>query len=183
MMRKLLCGAAAAVCLGAAGPAMANGSLKDVEPVMPAPTWTGFYLGAGIGAGAVVHDLDVDAFVDELDKGKCETSGSGYTCSNDGRFNLFDASLGFDGIGGEGVIGTFQIGYDWQNWSRWVVGVFADFDVSGIETDLDFSANAFDGFAVSGDGEVDMDYMWTIGARIGYLTTPDTMLYLLLGYS
>lgn len=56
-MRKLLCGAAAAVCLGAVGPAMANGSMKDVVVVEPAPIWSGCYFGLHAG-GAWSDDND-----------------------------------------------------------------------------------------------------------------------------
>ena len=53
----------------------------------------------------------------------------------------------------------------------------------GIETDLDFSASSGGETFLSGDGEVDMDWMWTIGARLGYLATPDTLIYFLIGYT
>jgi outer membrane immunogenic protein len=130
-----------------------------------------------------VHDLDVDAFADVYDDDQCDMVNSSFVCSGT-PFNLFDASLNFDGIGGEGVLGTLQVGYDWQFDTRGVFGVFADADLSGISSDLDFSASVLDDdFALSGSGEIDMDWMWTIGARLGYLTTPDTMIYVLLGYT
>ena len=74
-----------------------------------APSWSGFYLGAGIGAGAVVHD----------------------TTFKEGDFTI--ANL--DGFGGEGVFGTLTVGYDRQ-FGKWVGGVFFDFDFSNISTDL-----------------------------------------------
>jgi outer membrane immunogenic protein len=79
-------------------------------------TWSGFYVGAGIGAGAVVHDIDVDIDGFEL--------------------------VRFDGIGGEGIFGTVIVGWDWQIGSNTVFGVFADYDFSDISTDF----SAFNGF-------------------------------------
>lgn len=163
-MRKIAILAAMAAFLGTAGAASAGGmyegSLKDA-PLAPLPaTWTGFYIGAGVGAGAVVHELDIGLYEPEV-----------------GEL----AGLNFDGIGGEGILGTVQVGYDWQVMPRWVVGAFVDFDWSGLSTELDFNLRG-DG-VLRGDGELEMDYMWTIGGRIGYLPTPDTLVYILAGYT
>ncbi len=186
-MQKLLLGAVAAAYLGVGGTALANGSLKDIpEPLPPVITWTGFYIGGGIGAGAVVHELKANAFADEYYyDGGCSTLSvcEAFSSSDLISYNLLDASLNFDGIGGEGIFGTLQIGYDWQFDTRGVFGFFADADLSGIETDLDFSASSGGETFLSGDGEVDMDWMWTIGARLGYLATPDTLIYFLIGYT
>jgi len=196
-MRKLVFCAATAACLGMAAPAMASdlydGSMKDAPAPMPVATWTGFYIGAGVGAGAVVHELDVDAYNDTFEQTKsCTQYGSAWGIPYCKEYSAWgegylvsenDASLNFDGIGGEGIFGTAQIGYDWQFAPRAVFGVFGDFDWSGISTDLDFSASTDGETWLSGDGEVDMEYMWTIGARLGYLTTPDTLVYVLAGYS
>ncbi len=220
-MRKLAFCAAAAACLGMAAPAMASdmydGSMKDAPAPMPVATWTGFYIGAGVGAGAVVHELDVNAFGDYYaDKcGELDHVIPTESFSNLRSIELekpyipvyemdhcggSEASLNFDGIGGEGLFGTVQVGYDWQFKPRAVFGFFADADFTNISTDLDFSASGTEllrprnGEATSyvngpsrgeitGDGEVDLNWMWTIGARLGFLPTPDTLVYILAGYS
>jgi len=198
-MRKTLVCAAAAACVGMAAPAMAGGmyegSMKDSPVVTPAASWTGFYIGGGVGAGAVVHELDVNAYEEKYKKKWCgkgvdhvETAGyvNGYDSASCGDYYLTESSdfnFNFDGIGGEGIFGTLQIGYDWQFAPRGVFGFFADADLTAIETDLDFSASTDGDTWLSGSGEMEMDYMWTIGARLGYLATPDTLLYLLAGYS
>lgn len=71
---------------------------------------------------------------------------------------------------GEGILGTVVLGYDRLLGSRWVVGVFADFDFS------DISANV-------GGVDVDQTYSWSIGARLGALVTPRTLLYATGGYT
>ena len=186
-MRKLMVGAAVAAYLGTAGVAAAGSlSMKDAPVYMPPASWTGLYIGAGVGAGAVVHELDVNAYEDVY-KRDCKYSFSrgnwSKECGDYYHHNSTEAGFNFDGIGGEGIFGTVQIGYDWQFAPRGVFGVFADADLSGIETDLSFSASQNDYTYLTGKGELDMDWMWTIGARLGYLTTPDTLFYVLLGYS
>lgn len=131
-----------------------GGSMKDT-PVYDAPatSWTGLYIGVGIGGGASVTDLGVNVY-DERDE----------------SFELF----GLDGIGGEGILGTAQLGYDYQLSSRLLIGAFVDYDFSGISTEVRFLENSTD---------LDLDHMWTIGARLGLLATPDTLVYALLGYT
>src|SRR5262245_13900100 len=62
-MMRLILGVATALLLSA-GPAAADGlpSKGQVRaPVAAGPNWNGFYVGLGIGAGAVVHDLSASA--------------------------------------------------------------------------------------------------------------------------
>ena len=82
-------------------------------PYMPAHTWSGFYLGAGGGGGAVNHDL------------KASFSGTG--------------SADLNGVGGAGGFGTVQVGYDHQLGQRVVVGVFFDYDFDSIDSSLTLS--------------------------------------------
>lgn len=158
-MRKALAAASAAF-IGVSTAAYAadihsSGSLKDEPAGYDVPkTWTGIYIGAGIGVGSVVHDLTVEVFDD------------------DDSLEL----LGFDGIGGEGALGTLQVGYDRQLGSKFVLGVFADYDFSGISTEIDVFDGAF-------SADIDLDHMWSAGARFGWLATPDTMWYALVAYT
>ena len=62
----------------------------------------GFYVGGGVGTGAVVHDLSVRF----------------------GGTNVLD----FDGIGGQGWFGTLTIGYDHQIMPNVSSGAFFDYD-------------------------------------------------------
>src|SRR5262245_25864934 len=76
--------------------------------------WTGFYVGVGVGAAAVVHDVSLDGYA------------------------------GFDGIGAEGVFGSVVVGYDRQLTSRVVGGIFADYDfASNVSTDLTVGPYSF----------------------------------------
>jgi outer membrane immunogenic protein len=74
-------------------------------------------------------------------------------------------------VGGEGVLGTVVLGYDRQFGPGWVAGVFVDYDFSGISDDL-------------GNGQsFDHNYSWSVGARLGGLITPRTLLYGTAGYT
>lgn len=105
------------------------------DPMMPAPqasgfNWSGFYVGAGVGAGGANTELESP---------------------------LFAPGASFDGIGGEGVYGEIGIGYDHVFGDRFLVGVFADAQYGNIGTSLsipagplDASINATYGFDVGG---------------------------------
>ena len=113
-MKNIVLGSIAALCL-LTPPALADGYRRPAPaygaPVVQQapPSWSGFYLGAGIGAGAVVHDVDFGV------------AGVGNVAS--------------DGIGGQGIFGTALIGYDHQ-FGTFVLGLFADYDFSGLSSDF-----------------------------------------------
>ncbi len=78
-----------------------------------------------------------------------------------------------DAIGdgdGDGILGTVVIGYDRQFGPGLVAGVFADFDFSDISARV-------------GGADVDQTYSWSVGARLGGLITPKTLLYATGGYT
>jgi outer membrane immunogenic protein len=163
-MMRLILGVAAALFL-TAGQAAADGlpSKGRVKAAEPAFNWNGFYVGLGIGAGAVVHDLSASAIYND-----------GYEGTS-----VPIAALGFDGIGGEGVFGTITVGYDRVIRPGWVAGVFADYDFgSNISTDVSLSI-----FNLQGSASLDHEYSWAIGGRLGFLTNPGTLVYGTAGYT
>jgi outer membrane immunogenic protein len=108
--------------------------------------WTGFYIGAGIGGGAVVHDASIPGLIN------------------------------FDGVGGEGAFGTAIIGYDRLLAPRIVGGVFADYDfASSVSSSLSFGGIF--------SGSLDHDHSWSVGGRLGVLSSPTTLWYGLAGYT
>jgi outer membrane immunogenic protein len=168
-MKRLILGVAAALLLSA-GPAAADGlpsKGRVAAPVAAGPNWNGFYVGLGIGAGAVVHDLSGSAFYD-------------YQNPEVAAANAVPlASFGFDGIGGEGLFGTITVGYDRVIRPGWVAGVFADYDFgSNISTDVSLSI-----FDERASASLDHEYSWAIGGRLGFLTNPGTLVYGTVGYT
>jgi outer membrane immunogenic protein len=75
----------------------------------PVYNWTGLHIGASVGAGGLVHDLDVPPL----------------------------GGFGFNGIGAEGVFGEVSVGYDWEFGGGWVVGAMANARYSSVSTTLD----------------------------------------------
>jgi outer membrane immunogenic protein len=150
-MKKLIL-ALAAVFLWPAGQSLADGYGRrptDAACCDSARSWSGFYLGAGIGAGAVVHELT--ATVPGL------------------------ASASLDGIGGEGIFGTVTVGYDHQIGRAVVFGIFADYDFSNISSDIS-AASLF-------NASLDHKWSWSVGGRLGFLTSPSTLWYGSAGYT
>lgn len=115
--------------------------------------WTGFRLGAGGGYGFINHELSVDA--------------PGFTL----------ASL--DGVSGEGGLFTIEVGYDHQFSNNFVAGVQFDYTGSSIETsaELDLGVPGFTGYRLEASDS------YTVAGRLGYLVTPETLAYGLVGWT
>jgi outer membrane immunogenic protein len=94
---------------------MPRGSIKDAPVAMP--TWSGFYLGAGVGYGHLI-----------------------------GENNYSDSSGDFSSTPSDsaaGGLGTLVIGFDRQVRERYVVGLFAELDWSSIKLDDSSPAGDF----------------------------------------
>ena len=111
--------------------------------------WSGFFIGAYGGAGAIVDDLSLPGI------------GAG----------------NFNGVGGEGWTGGGLLGFDYRISPMVVVGVQADVGSTGLRTSLDIPA--LGGKLVSAEP----DLTASASLRLGYLPTPQTLLYLIGGYS
>ena len=135
-MKRMVAGFALALALSGSA-AFADGMVKT-GTAYSAPTWSGFYVGAGVGGAAVVYEVDI---------------------------------FGGRDYGGEGFFGTVTLGYDHQINSRWVAGIFADYDFSNIKTNGPLGA---DGGSKN---------TWAIGGRLGVLTSPTTLWYGTAGYT
>jgi outer membrane immunogenic protein len=173
MTTKLrICAALLAISAGVTEPASAadlgdHASLKDV-PVAAPFNWTGFYLGAGGGGSISTYSGGVNGFI------------------------FIDATtIPFGSVIEEdkaGIFGTVQVGYDRQINNRFVFGFFADYDWNR-QTGADFNAPfAFEGvdddiITFNFNGTVEVEDSWTIGARFGFMVTPNTLIYGLAGWT
>lgn len=130
--------------------------LKAPRITPPPVTWTGCYIGAGVGYGMWTqnHYPETDpGFVQELPP----TTG-----------------------GGEGWLGRGGGGCDYQfavpKLGNFVVGVLGDYDLASLSGTFQEAINGFLG-AERESGA------WAIGGRLGYLPTPDLLAYVAGGYT
>jgi outer membrane immunogenic protein len=134
----------------------------EAAPAYAAPvhvfSWTGFYAGinAGYGQGRddVGYTFDPKFFGGRAAAGQVPVSQS---------------------IGNQGVLAGVQIGYNWQLGSAGLVGVETDFDwarINGANSSTDVATNNFNTTA-----ERRVDSLGTLRLRLGYLLTPNILLY------
>lgn len=131
-------------------------SYKSAPAYMPPPpafSWTGFYVDAGAGYGEWNADTS--------------TRFPGTTTCR----------LCADQIqGGHGFLGRAGIGFDYQFTDHLVAGVFADGTYGGMNGTIQDQ----DPFFV---GNIDQNWSWAAGARLGWLLTPDLLVYGNAGFS
>lgn len=123
--------------------ATAAHAADQIVPEQSGYNWSGFYVGAGVGAGGLVHELQVPP-----------------------------VGFSFNGIGAEGVFGQITLGYDHMFTDRFLVGAFIDGRYGGIASRLSGGGGAFAGdlTATYGfDAGVRLGYLFTPGT-LGYVT-------------
>jgi outer membrane immunogenic protein len=127
-------------------------------------SWTGCYLDGGIGYGMYNKDQFTETF-----PGLIQT---GATTTRDG---------------GRGYLGRAGAGCDYQlsgGFSRWVIGVFGDYDWMNLKGTDNFQnvglAGAFGPPVWAYEKE---DYAWYVGGRIGYQVVPGLMTFVSGGYT
>ena len=155
-MKKFFLGTAAAVVL--AGPAMAADiPVRKAPPPAPVAvySWTGCYLGAGGGYGMFNQETQL-----VTDPGGTVVAGS-------------------TTAGGRGWFGTVQVGCDYQIGSTIVVGVFGDYDFSGIRGDLTPAGLGLFGLI----GGERLRSSWAVGGRAGWVVVPQLLVYVSGGYT
>ena len=92
------------------------------------------------------------------------------------KFEINEDDFSFDGVGGRGFWGGLLAGYDLRLGQRWVGGVEIDGSVGGGGPTLEASDD--DDFV---SAWIDTDWTASAKVRLGYLTSPDTLLYMSVG--
>ncbi len=158
-MKKALVAASVAAIVGVAGAANAAdlyhsaGGYKDA-PVVIAPTWTGFYIGASIG-GAWADIKTDDPY---------------------GYFNYYSHNYGWtDSV--SGFLGGGQVGYNWQS-GAFVFGVELDLDGISLSNDNHPWLTSMY-WRNNNDNGV---FLFDATARLGYAVGP-ALLYIKGGYA
>ena len=164
MLRTLLAGGAGALVL------MTNHAVADGMPrgvpvagvVCCAPNWTGPYIGVGVGGAFATHDRSARD-INEL-------NGTVVSATN-----LWD-----DHHGRSNVFGTVTLGYDYQFNPRWVAGAFVDFDFGNRG---DHTSPVFGGDFSNVRLSQENGHAWSIGGRLGVLSSPSTLLFVSAGWT
>ena len=131
-------------------------------PAPPVYNWTGFYIGANVGA-----EWMKDSATLNLPPGPPQAFA---------RFLASGAIPTAYDVNKSGVIGTFQVGYNWQI-ERWVLGL--ETDISGLRVgstqNIFTNVPAFVPFALT--YQTNVDYVGTVRARAGFLVIPTLLAY------
>lgn len=122
-------------------------------------SWTGCYLNAGGGYGLWTQDHTTSTLFAGV---------PGTTISQTD--------------GGNGWLGRFGGGCDYQVAPRWVIGAFGDYDLMNLTgTNSPLEVTAAPSFPISAT-EKERD-AWNVGARVGYLLAPGVLAYADIGFT
>jgi len=127
------------------------------------PDWTGVSISVGTGLKALNNKV---------------TAVPGDAVKNEP--NAMGSRVSLDGLGAEGSFVSLGLGADYQFRERFVVGAFFDYDFGSIDTKGDVNIPAV---PLSAHGQVEIDDIWSVGGRLGFLPTPSTLLFLSAGYT
>jgi len=166
-MKKVWFGSIGLALLSFAGSAQAadvNGApvYKTPPPIAAAPSWTGFYLGAGVGLRASHADAATTSL--EVNNVSQILTGSAISQPLDGT--AFRASP--------------YIGFNWQFAPQWVAGIEGDAGLGSQTTTLGgipFSPGAQDTGGASNNFALKTTWDAGVRGRIGFLLNPATMAY------
>ena len=166
MLKTLVVGAAAALLMtsNAVADGMPRRAVK-ASPVCCEPNWTGFYIGVGVGGAFTVHDHSAKFIEDRKD----------YEVPVVNVFRVWD----LDG-GRAHAFGTVTVGYDHMFSGHWVAGIFADYDFGNGKNDHHVREI---GPLWDIHHSTENKHAWSIGGRLGFLSSPNTLLYLSTGWT
>jgi outer membrane immunogenic protein len=174
-MKKLLVSSIAALGLIGAPAFAADMAIKAPPPApAPVPTWTGFYGGIQFGGGwgnetvSSSHNDPLAAFLLNGTIGGAAAPGEQPVVTS---FRLNQS----------GLVGGIEAGYNWQLTS-WLVGLETDFSASGLDDHASgtsvFTAGGVAGFFTQSiNAQTTTDWYGTVRGRLGWLVTPNLLLF------
>lgn len=83
------------------------------------------------------------------------------------------------GLNQSGAVGGFEAGYNWQLGTNWLVGLEADLSLSGLSGQASGTSvlQTAGSFTQSINAQTSTDWYGTVRGRLGWLATPDLMLF------
>lgn len=169
--------AALAVTLPLAQQAAAADLPLKAPPLVVVYNWTGFYAGANVGYSWGRADTDVDGTFSTITRTRTFRTASGpippLTDVTTGPVTA--AAVGTGRADVDGVLGGFQIGYNWQVSRSWVIGVETDIQLTGERgsSTVCVSPTCLS-FATA---DTKLKWFGTLRGRVGYLIDPRVMIY------
>jgi outer membrane immunogenic protein len=159
-MKTLLLGAGAALLLLTSN-AVADGMPRraPMANVCCEPNWTGVYIGVGVGGAFTQHEHSA-RFIEDR----------GYSTYVERLWDLDN--------GRSHAFGTVTVGYDHLIRSHWVAGIFADYDFGNGKNDSRILPDEL-GVRLRDENK----HAWSIGGRLGFLSSPSTLLFLSTGWT
>jgi outer membrane immunogenic protein len=160
----------ARVAVFALGLSALSSSYAAAQP-SPFYSWTGFYLGAGVGLRSTQTDVTVTG---------AEGFGTnlGTTCAN---FSAFGGCVTSLPLNDTAFRFSPYAGFNWQVTSHWVVGIEADFGLASETTTLHGSFPSTNGIGIGayGGNNFSVKTTWdaSVRGRIGYIVTPMVLAY------
>lgn len=134
-------------------PALASLPIFQALAPAAATPWTGVYANAGVGYG--LWSANTITLI--------PATNTCHLCLNQRQ-------------GGRGVTGTIGVGFDYQLSQHLVLGAFGDFDPSGLKGTIQDQGP----YTV---GAISENWAWDLGARIGWLVTPQILSYTDAGFT
>ena len=168
MKKYLLALAALATCAGSAFAAdlPARTYTKAPAAVAPVATWTGCYVGGGVGYG--LWDQENTSF------NTFSALGPSVAPFFPAGAQITDTST----TGGKGWLGRVGAGCDYQfglGAQQFVIGGFADYDWTDLKGRLS-------DLTIGDNGDEKMNNQWAVGGRIGWVALPNLMTFVSAGY-
>lgn len=82
--------------------------------------------------------------------------------------------------GGDGFLGSLMAGFNWQAGERFVLGIEGAIGLADMDWDYEAEFNIVN---AAQETSVALDWFASASARAGWLTSPETMIYVIGGYS
>ncbi len=168
-MRTLAAATAAFALVSASLASAADMPLKAPPPAAPVLSWTGFYVG-GVAGGAWSGDKVNYSANDPL---------SAFEIAGPAGGNPLVTSYS---LNRSGPVGGLEIGYNWQAGSNFVLGVEADISAAAVSgsataTSIRIAVPGLPTQFQSTTSEQDTKWYGTVRGRLGWLATPNLLLF------
>ncbi|MEK4034732.1 outer membrane beta-barrel protein [Methylocystis sp. IM3] len=157
-------------------------------PPPPPPMWTGFYVGLNAGGTWANSNQQTMAVGPIGADPTWATLAPAIQPQYLAAFSAAASATGVNSGSNGGFIGGGQIGYNWQFYNNFVVGLEADIQgiagnsgsrtvANGVTVGALGGLRAADGYASLTTARGSLDYLGTVRGRLGWLFTPTLLVY------